>query len=170
MTKGIILNPRHLVLLSLLSHHCLRSCDLRAQMFDLVLVCDEHCTPPRGAGFSHRASPCLGQCPAHSGLPGSPAGMDPELGALKSLLPLSILILLGTFVTLGPASPALGRKAACRGLRPGAILPAMGLGPVGTEKGRCSRGRPCAAVQLSPLKTRRQLLSWMAKPRPHLWA
>lgn len=78
--------------------------------------------------------------------------MDPELGSLKSLLPLNILILLGTFVTLGPASPALGRKAACRGLRPGAVPPAMGLGPVGTEKGSCSQGRPCAAVQVSPLR------------------
>lgn len=76
-------------------------------------------------------------------------GMDPELGALNSLLSLNILVLLGTFVTLGPASPALARKAPCRGLRPGAVPPAMGLGPVGTEKGGCSRG---AAERAQPLR------------------
>ena len=118
-------------------------------MFYLVPVFEENCS------HSGRDLGLLTVC-LHAGasvlLTGSPTGMDPELGALSSLLPLSILFLLGTFVTLGPASPALGRKAACRGLRPGAVPPAMGLGPVGTEKGSCSRGQPGPAVKVSALR------------------
>lgn len=139
-------------------------------MFDLVLVSDEHCTPPRGAGFAHRASPCLGQCPAHSGLPGSPAGMDPELGALKSLLPLSILILLGTFVPLDPASPALGRKAACRVPEAWCCSANDELGTCWDREGQLLPGAALCSHSGEPTQTRRRLLSCVAKPRAHLWA